>query len=95
MPSILLLFPKVILVKITCLYGIIGTKIECLRQNKGQNPIHFHPFAGKGKKWGKKGNEKGKNNILIPPFPLGNQKKRNGKGGMRKKKGSKTSMDST
>lgn len=35
---------------------------------RGQNPIHIHPFAGKGKKWGKKGREKGKNSILTPLF---------------------------
>ena len=49
-------------------YIIYYTTIDCLRQNKRQNPIHFHPFAGKDKKWGKKGREKGKNNILTPPF---------------------------
>ena len=47
---------------------MIFAKIEGLRQNKEQNPIHFHLFAGKGKKWGKKGREKGKNNILISSF---------------------------
>ena len=47
----------------------------------GQNLIHFNPFAGKAEKWGTREKEKGKNNITISPFPLGKQKKRNGKGG--------------
>ena len=38
---------------------------------------------------GTRGKEKGKNNILTSSFPLGNQKKRNGKGGREKEKGAK------
>ena len=62
-------------------------------QNKGQNLIHIHPFASKAKKWGTRRKEKGKNNILTSSFPLGNQKKRNGKGGMRKKRKGDSEFD--
>lgn len=49
-------------------YIIYYTKIDCLRQNKRQNPIHFHPFAGKGKKWGTKGRKSAKTIFSSLPF---------------------------
>lgn len=41
------------------------------------------------KNGGREGREKGKNNILTSSFPLGKQKKKNGKGGREKEKGAK------
>ena len=70
-------------------YIIYHTKIKSLQQNKEQNPIHFHPFASKAKKWGTRRKKKKKKQYSHPSLSFRKTEEKEWERGMRKRKGAK------